>query len=140
MDLFFQDPSVIPLPPDEVRIREMSVKPYTDGKRVRVRVELDPFQKRPSLEITILNARAEPVAQARVIETMAHTLEMTMHLREEQPGGEFTIHCLLYYQDAPSPEPVEPMIQYPPPKVVDQRQVSFLLTPSDGSNPVTENV
>jgi len=140
MDLFFQDPSVIPLPPEEVRIQEMNVKPYPDGKRVRVRVELDPFQKRPSLEMTILNAQAEPVAQARVIETMAHTLEMTMHLREEQPGGEYIFHCLLYYQDAPTPEAVESVVEYPSPKVVDQRQVSFMLTSPDGSNPVTETV
>jgi hypothetical protein len=140
MDLFFQDPSVIPLPPEEVRIREMRVKPYLDGKRVRVRVELDPFQRRPSLEMTILNAKAEQVVQARVIETMARTLEMTLHLREDQPCGQYTFHCLLYYQDAPTPEPVESLVEYPPPKVVDQRQVSFMLTPSHGSNPVTENV
>ncbi len=140
MDLFFQDPSVIPLPPEEVHIREMSVKPYPDGKRVRVRVELDPFQKRPSLEMTIMNAKAEQVAQARVIETMARTLEMTLHLREDQTGGGYTFHCLLYYQDAPTPEPLESQVEYPPPKVVDQRQVSFMLTPSDGSNPVTENI
>jgi hypothetical protein len=140
MDLFFQDPSVIPLPPEEVRIREVSVKPYPDGKRVRLRIELDPFQKRPSLEMTILNARLEPVAQARVIETMAHTLELTLHLREEQTDGEYTLHCLLYYQDSLSPDSVESEIEYPPPKVVDQRQVPFMLTPSHGSNPVTENV
>jgi hypothetical protein len=140
MDLFFQDPSVIPLPPEEVRIREVSAKPYPDGKRVRVRVELDPFQKRPSLELTILNARAEPVAQARVIETMVRTMEMTLHLREEQTGGEYTLHCLLYYQDAPSPDSVESEIEYPPPSVVDQRQVPFMFTLSHGSNPVTENV
>jgi hypothetical protein len=140
MDLFFQDPSVIPLPPEEVRIREMSVKPYPDGKRVRVRVELDPFQKRPSLEMTILNARAELVVQARVVETMARALEMTLHLREEQPGGEYTFNCLLYYQDAPTPEAVESAIEYPSPKVVDQRQVSFMLPSSHGSNPVTENL
>lgn len=140
MDLFFQDPTVIPLPPEEVRIREVSAKPYPDGKRVRVQIEVDPFQKRPSLEMTILNAQAEPLAQARVIETITRTFEMTMHLREEQPGGEYTFHCLLYYQDAPTPEPVELPVEYPPPKVVDHRQVSFMLTSSDGSNPVTENV
>jgi hypothetical protein len=139
MDLFFEDPSVIPLPPEEVRIREVSAKPYPDGRRVRVRVELDPFQKRPSLEVTILNALAESVAQARVIETMTRTLEMTLHLREAQGGGDYTLHCLLYYQEAPAPQTDEAPIEYPPAKVVDQRQVSFSLAASHGSNPVTEN-
>jgi hypothetical protein len=139
MDIFFEDPSVIPLPPEEVRIREVSAKPYPDGRRIRVRVELDPFQKRPSLEVTILDSLAEPVAQARVIETMTRTLEMTMHVREAHGDGDYTLHCLLYYQEAPAPQADEAEIGYPPAKVVDQRQVSFSLSAPHGSNPVTEN-
>ena len=140
MDLFFQDPDVIPLPPEEVRIRDLSAKPYPDGKRVRILVEIDPFQKRPSLEVMIQNAYGETVSQVRVIETMTRLLEMTMHLRAERLGEDFNLHCLLYYQEMPSPEAGEQEIEYPPVHVVDQRQISFKLPASNGSNPVTGNV
>jgi hypothetical protein len=140
MDLFFQDPDVIPLPPEEVQIRDLSAKPYPDGKRVRVRVEIDPFQKRPSLEVMIQNAYGETVSQVRVIETMTRLLEMTMHLREGQLGEDYSLQCLLYYQETPSPDTSEGEIEYPPAHVVDQRQVSFKLSASNGSNPVTGNV
>ena len=42
MDIFFQDPTDIPLPPEEVRIRELTAEPWPDGRRVRVYVELTP--------------------------------------------------------------------------------------------------
>jgi len=140
MDIFFQDPAEIPLPPQEVRIRDVLVQPYPDGLRVRVHIELDPFQKRPSLEVVILDALDEPAAQTRVIETMGRTLEMTLHLRESQPGGAYTIRVLLYYEEAPQAVEGEMATEYPAPLVVDQRQASFTLAPADGSFPVTEKI
>jgi hypothetical protein len=136
MDLFFQDPSEIPLSPEEVRFLALRGEPYPDGKRVRVYVELKPFQKRPSLELTIFNADGRQVAQARVIESMIRKLEMTLHLRESQPGGVYTIQALLYYEAPLEAEEVPAAKQLPPPLNVDCCQASFIL-PEVGSNPVT---
>ena len=56
MDIFFRDPSEIPLPPDEVRIRVLHADPYPDGQRVRIHLEVDPFQRRPNADVRITNA------------------------------------------------------------------------------------
>lgn len=137
MDFFFADPSEIPLPPEEVRIKALRGEPYPDGKRVRVFVELKPFQKRPSLEVTVFDAIGKQVAQARVIEMMTRKLEMTLHLRESQPGYAYTLHASLYY-DAPliTEEQGQATSELPPALEVDRCQVSFVLA-KVGSNPVT---
>jgi hypothetical protein len=136
MDLFFSDPSEIPLPPEEVRIQALRGEPYPDGKRVRVFVELNPFQKRPSLEISILSDTGKLVAQARVIETMIRKLEMTLHLRESQPGSVYTLQALLYYEASLKAEEGQDVQALPPPLEVDHSQASFILS-EVGSNPVT---
>ena len=38
------------LPPEAVRILDLSAQPQTDGRRVRVRVSITPFEKDPSLQ------------------------------------------------------------------------------------------
>lgn len=35
MDIYFQYPSDIPLPPEEARFRELRTEPYTDGRHMR---------------------------------------------------------------------------------------------------------
>jgi hypothetical protein len=62
---------------------------------------------------------------------------MTLHLREQQPGG-FISHLASLSKNAPAAEG-ELENEFPP-LVVDQRQTSFTLTLSDGSNPVTGKV
>ena len=58
MDMFFADPNDPPLPPEEVRLRELRAEPWPDVLRVKVFLELTPFQKRPSAEGSIRNASA----------------------------------------------------------------------------------
>ena len=131
MDIFFQDPSEIPLPPEEVRILEMRADPYPDGRRVRIYLEVTPFQKRPNAEIAILDPGGEEVAQVSVIETMSRKLEFTMHLRGPQPGGAYTLAARLFYT-APLPAPPPPgepapteLVQLPEPTFVDDRTLLF---------------
>lgn len=128
MDIFFQDPHEIPLPPDEVRIRDLQVQTHPDGKRVRIYLEFDPFQKRPSAELVITNSLGEAVADTSIIESMTRKLEITMHLRETDPQNPYTLAATLYYQDLPSPGEVEstqPQIDQNVPLVVDRRTINF---------------
>ncbi len=104
MDIFFQDSSETPLPPDEVRIRALTAVPWPDGRRVRIYLEVDPFQKRPSAEVVITDSEGVVAAQASVIESMARKMEFNMHLRQGQPSGRFTVSAVLFYSD-PIPEP-----------------------------------
>jgi hypothetical protein len=102
MDIFFTDPTEIPLPPDEVRIRSLRAEPWPDGMRVRVYFEIDPFQKRPNAEIRILDQDEVEVARLNVIETIDRKMEFTMHLRRSDPCGHFQVEAVLFYD-----EPVE---------------------------------
>lgn len=130
MDIFFQDPSEIPLPPAEVRIQELRAEPWPDGKRVRVYVEVAPFQKRPSIDLSISNEKKEVVAAASIIETMVRKLEMTLHIRSSTSGGTFALAATLYYSKPPEASKSESheaeegpqSISY---QVVDQSVVTF---------------
>ena len=130
MDLFFADPSEVPLPPAEVRIRALNVDPYPDGRRLRVTLELDPFQKRPSADLFLIDAQGNELSSAFIIQTMTRQMELVMHLRRPASGA-CTLQVVLYYGSLPEPEagigdpapatgPLEIERQ-----VVDTRQLTF---------------
>jgi hypothetical protein len=130
MDIFFQDPTEIPLPPEEVRIRDLQAMPWPDGKRVKVYLEVEPFQKSPNAQVQIRDRLGEVVSEVSLIETITRKMEFNMHLRLNHPGGEFQISATLYYQQVPlagenSEETSQTM---PERKVVDHRQANFTIT------------
>jgi len=104
MDIFFQDPGDIPLPPEEVNIRDLQVEPSADGKRVHVHVNLAPFQKRPNLELALQTSDGTIAARADVIEIMTTELDFTLHIRQTNPSGDFSLTAILFYIDPISPE------------------------------------
>jgi hypothetical protein len=97
MDIFFQDPSDIPLPPDEVRIRNFHAEPWPDQRRVRVSLEVTPFQKRPSGEIKVFDPDGEEAALLTIVETVVPKMEFTVHLRGSTDSGEYTAKATVYY-------------------------------------------
>lgn len=97
MDIFFQDPSEVPLPPAEVRIRALRAEPRSDGQRVRVYLEVDPFQQKPNVDLKILSVEGQEVASTSIIESMVRKMELTMHLRGVKPGGLYTLNATLFY-------------------------------------------
>lgn len=129
MDIFFQDPGEIPLPPGEVRIRELVPTPWPDGRRVKVYLEVDPFQKRPSAQVEILNSSGDVVAEVSVIETMTRKMEFNMHLRHPDLVGSYRIAVVLYYQSlSPASESTEPSVENLPERmIVDTREASFVI-------------
>lgn len=101
MDIFFQDPDDIPLPPTETRIRTFALQPYPDGRRVRVYLEITPFQKKPSAEVTLFGPTGIPAGNVSIIETIDPRLEMTLHIRGTVLPGTYTARADLFYQDLP---------------------------------------
>jgi hypothetical protein len=97
MDIFFRDPSEIPLPPEEVRIRALQADPYPDGQRVRIHLEVDPFQRRPNADVRITNEQGYELANASIIESMVRKMEFTMHLRPPNPTGACKVGVTLFY-------------------------------------------
>ena len=130
MDIFFQDPSAIPLPPNEVRIKQLRAELWPDNRRVRITLEVTPFQRRPNGEVSITNPQGEEVASASIIESIVPRLEFTMHLRGENPAGEYRVSATIFYaveaesQEAPSAEQER--------MVVDKASVSFTIREERG--------
>jgi hypothetical protein len=130
MDIFFQDPSETPLPPAKVRIRELRADPWPDGKRVRVYMELDPFQQRPNADITIENSAGDDVAQVSIIESMTRKIELTMHLHGPMLDGRFKVIANLYYTEPlQEPKPGEEGLpaRLPASTMVDRTEITFAI-------------
>jgi hypothetical protein len=100
MDIFFQDPADIPLPPDEVRIRRFEAAPWPDNRRVRISLEITPFLKRPNGEVEIVGPDGQAAARLTIIETITPRMEFTVHLRGQVPPGEYTASATVYYAEA----------------------------------------
>ena len=132
MDIFFQDPSDIPLPPDEIQIRELRAEPYPDGRRVRIYLEITPFQQRPNCEISVTDEHGEVVASLSIIESIDAKMDFTVHLKGEQPSGKFTVTSDIYYfeddqsEDVSNSEPEGETHQLPSRlNLVDQHKTTF---------------
>ncbi len=127
MDIFFNDPNVVRLPPEDVHLREVRITPQVDTGRVKIHLELTPFQKRPNISVSITSASGKEAARATILETMLTRLELTIHLREPDPGSEYTVETTVFYQKIPQPGEEEVEIQLPEPMTVDQRKTTFIL-------------
>ena len=127
MNIFLDDPHVARLPPEEVRLREVIITPQADGKRVKIYLELTPFQKRPNISVSIFTASGGEAAQSTILETMLPKLEFTVHIRESQAGSEYKAEIKVYYQGLPTPTNDETEVQLPTPLMVDNRTMSFIL-------------
>lgn len=99
MDIFFDNPNDPPVPPEEMEIRSLVVKPYEDGRRVAIDFEITPFQERPNLEINVHNEAGRQVSTLSVVEAIEHKMSFTLHLREESPGGEYLLTMEVFYTD-----------------------------------------
>ena len=125
LDIFFTDPSEVPLPPEEVRIRNLRAEPWPDGRRVRIIMELDPSQKRPNADLAIENQQGKEVATVSIIESIDRHIEVTMHLRESHPEGKYQAAAKLFFtsfDENADPEPgLEPIEKF----VVDEAQFEF---------------
>ncbi len=126
MDIFFHDPDDKPAPPEEVRIRNFAAEAYPDGQRVRVYLEISPFQKRPSAEIQILSPGGTVLSSVSIIETIDPRLEMTMHTRRPLQAGAYTIRADLFYYAEPEEENGSEQVEWVPErKIVDKSQLDF---------------
>jgi hypothetical protein len=114
MEFFLPEDNLNRLPPAETRITALSAQPYPDGRRVRVNLEITPFQQRPHLEITLANAEGREVASASVVEPMSWKIEFTLHIRGE-PHSPYTLTASLFYPEGPAAEPQVLTFDAPPP-------------------------
>jgi hypothetical protein len=99
--MFFPEDHLERATPEETRITSLHAEAYPDGRRLRVTLEMTPFQKRPYLEVLLRDADNVDVASAAIVEPLSWKLEITMHVRG-QTRDPHTLEVKLYYPDGPS--------------------------------------
>jgi hypothetical protein len=104
MDFFFPEDQLQRMTPEETRITSLTARPYPDGYRLRVNIEMTPFQKRPYLEVVLHDAEGDEVASSSIVEPMGWKLEFTMHIRGELKNP-YILEATLFYPDGPTTEP-----------------------------------
>ena len=107
------------VPPSDVRINELHIEKWPDRQRIRVHIDITPFQKRPDLEATIFDADGNEIANTLIIETLENRLVFTMHLRPDALDKELILKVVLSYRDL---------------GIVDEKNLSFM-THSTGPLP-----
>jgi hypothetical protein len=104
MDFFLPEDHLQRATPAETRITLLNVEPYPDGYRLRVNIEMTPFQQRPHLEVSLKDAEGNEVASSSIVEPLSWKIEFTMHVRGEL-NNPYTLEALLFYPDGPAAEP-----------------------------------
>jgi hypothetical protein len=89
VEISFVSAEDVPVPPNEVRFRSVSVEPYPDGRRVKLTIALTPFLKPPNLEIALFDAAGRAVSGATIVENTEPRLSLTLHLRGACPPGAY---------------------------------------------------
>ena len=104
MDFFLPEDHLQRMTPEETRITALSARPYPDGYRLHVNIEMTPFQKRPHLEVVLRDANGEEVASTSIVEPLSWKIEFTMHIRGEL-NNPYTLEAKLFFPDGPTTEP-----------------------------------
>jgi hypothetical protein len=100
MEFFINDPNLERYPPADTRILDLHAEPAPDGKRLRVTLELTPFQKRPDLELSLNDSLGSQVSAASIIEPVGWKLELTLHIRKlGETAGKYTLTASLSYPE-----------------------------------------
>jgi hypothetical protein len=85
--MFFADEAEVPLPPREVRITEMQVRPASDRQRVALLLTLTPFLEYPNLEIILFRPDGGEERSLSVVGAMERHLALTLHIKQPMPGA-----------------------------------------------------
>jgi len=95
---FYFLPSENALPPKEVKFTRLAVDPWPDGRRVKVSIELTPFQSPPSLVLLIKDHQSREVSRILFVEAQETVLSFTIHLRQAG-NGEYSLNASINYPD-----------------------------------------
>jgi hypothetical protein len=103
MAFFNIDPNITKNPPEKTRIKSIKVKPYEDGKRILVSLELTPFTVRPLIELKIMDSEGNICGDAVIVEPPFWKQELTMHVKDTATKGiYFHLEVSLIYANLPN--------------------------------------
>lgn len=101
-------------PPLEVRLTELRVEPWPDGRRLRVHLDMTLFQENPSLEVFLTDEHEKEIARADIIETADNRIVFTLHIRNHQVSGTLRLTANITYPEA---------------GIVDTKTITFRIDP-----------
>lgn len=130
MEIFFQDPSEIPLPPDEIRIKEFSIKEWLDKVRIKIFIKIDKFQQRPNIDVLILSIDGrDEYSVTSIVGLVTQEIELIIHFRGSHEPGEYLLRSILFYTTQ-SPLINETSFEKPSisNKIIDQKDIIFTST------------
>ncbi len=130
MEFFFEsetNPNIQKLPPEEVRILNLTAEPHPDRRRVHVSIEVTPFEKSPHMEVVLLDPLGAEAGVVSIIEPMNWKFEFTLHIRGEAQDGDYSLSTRLFYP--PDIDPEDPAPRVPDDEIpdTDRRQITFAL-------------
>jgi hypothetical protein len=100
MEFFPDDPEIQRLLPKETRILDMQAKPYPDGKRMRVTLDLTPFQKKPYIDLRLTDSDGNEAGSTSIVEPITWKLELTLHIKNiSTAAGKYTLIAFLSYPE-----------------------------------------
>ena len=100
MEFFINDPNIQRSPPAGTRLLNLGAEPDPDGKRLRVTLEVTPFQQRPDIELSLTDSTGIEIATASIIEPVGWKLELNLHIRKYAlTAGKYTLAASLSYPD-----------------------------------------
>jgi hypothetical protein len=106
MTFFFpdlEDASAAPVPPEEMRLIDLGVTPSGDRQRIKIRVEVTPFQmnQRPHFDVVLLDDHDQEVNDVTIIEPINRKFEFIMHLLRAETKGKYKLFARVYYPETP---------------------------------------
>jgi len=100
MEFFLNDPNIARYPPAKIHLLDLRADSEPDGKRLRVALELTPFQQRPNIDLSLTDSNGNTVASASIIEPVGWKLELTLHIRKTGPtNGIYNLVASLTYPE-----------------------------------------
>lgn len=93
----FTNSNDIPQPPSDIELEEISAELYPDHKRLRVRIRLTPFQKKPSAEVIVKDQEGHLVKTAHLVQVLEPVSEITIHLPSQIPAGSYQLFVRAFY-------------------------------------------
>lgn len=99
---FFQiDPNVERMLPADTRLLNVRAELYSDGKRLKVGLDLTPFQQKPYLDLVLTDSSGEIITTTSIIEPVNWNLELNLHIRKSSTSdnGVYKLTVVISYPD-----------------------------------------
>jgi hypothetical protein len=101
MEFLQMDPIVEKMLPADTRLLNIHAVPHSEGKRLKIGLDLTPFQQKPYIDLTLLDSSGKLVASTSIVEPVNWNLELNLHIRKFFPShnGSYKLRVVISYPD-----------------------------------------